>query len=272
MKFLLILFLILIPNFYSQAENLSEQEARAYREEGFKLQKSGDLEGALAYYQKAVQMAPNYDEVLNDLGVVYEALGQDFRAIENYKKVLAVNPKFLPAYTNLAFIYERLKDNKNAVKYWKKRYELGEKGGYWWQVSRDHLVKLGSYSPMKEELLQRKVNSLSNKLVSRRQKEKQKIIESVKFHFDLGNKAFLQRDYRKAINEFAIVLSYDNIDEDIRGKSLNLYEQSEVYYMKEEVLVNTKNALEYIMNGDYTSAEKRLQKAISAVSKINKEN
>ena len=272
MKFLLILFLIFIPIFYSQAESLSDQEARKYREEGYQLQQSGDLEGALAYYKKAAQMAPNYVEVLNDLGVVYEALGKDFKAIKTYKKVLEINSKFLPAYSNLAFIYERLQDNKNAVKYWQKRYELGKKGDYWWQVSRDHLIELGSYSPLKEELLQKKVESLFNEFVSQKQIEKDKITESVKVHFELGNKAFFEGDYLKAINAFAVVLSYDNIDEEIRVKTLNLYEQSEVYYIKNEALVNTKNALEYIKNSDYTSAEKRLQKAISAVTKITKEN
>ncbi|MCK5392697.1 MAG: tetratricopeptide repeat protein [Candidatus Omnitrophica bacterium] len=270
MKFLLILFLIFIPIFYSQAENLSDQEARLYREEGYKLQQSGDLEGALAYYQKAVQMSPNYIEVLNDLGVVYEALGKDSEAIKIYKKVLDLDAKFLPAYSNLAFVYERLHDNKNAVKYWQKRYELGNKGDYWWQVSRDHLVKLGSSSPLKEELLLKKVESLSDELVSQKQIKKEKIKELVRFHFELGSKAFHKGDYLKAINAFAVVLSYDNIDEEIRTKSLSFYEQAEVYYIKNEALVNTTNALKYIKKSDYTSAEKRLQKAISAVSKITK--
>lgn len=270
MKFLLILFLIFIPIFYSQAESISDQEARLYREEGFKLQQAGDLEGAVAYYQKAVQMSPNYTEVLNDLGVVYEALGKDSEAIKTYKKILHINAKFLPAYSNLAFIYERLQDNENAVKYWQKRYELGNKGDYWWQVSRDHLIELGSYAPLKAELLLKKVESLSNELVSQKQIEKGKIKESVRFHFELGNKAFFEGDYIKAINAFAVVLSYDNIDGEIRTKALSLYEKAGVYYIKNEALVNTTNALEYIKNSEYASAEKRLQKAISAVSKITK--
>lgn len=272
MKFLLTLSLILIPIFCSQAENILDEEARIYREEGYKLQQFGDLDGALAYYQKAVQMIPNYAEALNDLGVVYEALGKDFLAIEMYKKVLAADSMFLPAYTNLAFIYERMRDNKNAVLYWQKRYELGEKGSYWWQTAREHLINLGSYSPLREELFQKKVDSLSKQLISKRQISKDKAREESKQHFKLGNSAFLEGDYRKAINEFAVVLSYDTIDEGIRRKTSKLYDQSEVNYMKKEALVNTKIALDNIKDGDYTSAEKKLQKAISAVSKISREN
>ncbi|MDD3296965.1 MAG: tetratricopeptide repeat protein, partial [Candidatus Omnitrophica bacterium] len=100
--FFTILFLI-IPFFSSSAANIMKGEARAYREEGYRLQSMGDLQKALAYYQKSAYMDPLYSEVQNDLGVVYKALGDEDSALMAYKKVLELDPSYLPAYTNLAF-------------------------------------------------------------------------------------------------------------------------------------------------------------------------
>src|SRR4030042_3825544 len=122
MRIFFILCLIFSPLVLFSEESIVKDEARAYREEGYRLQQMGDLSGALQYYQKAAQIDPHYAEVFNDLGVVYESMGDDTNALSMHKKVLEIAPDYTATYTNLAFLYERTGDIENATLYWKKRY------------------------------------------------------------------------------------------------------------------------------------------------------
>jgi tetratricopeptide (TPR) repeat protein len=231
----------------------------------------GDLPGALMYYQKAAQMDPHYAEVRNDLGVVYEAMGDLDNALAMYKSVLEIDPNYLPAYTNLAFCYEKKGDIKNATFYWKKRYEMGQEGDYWWEVSRQHLLKLGTYPQVRKQMLEEKAARLSREYLYKREQERLKLIEEARLHFDIGDKAFKERDYEVASKEFRTVLSLNPPDEELVNKAQELYKQTQRLHLREQAYVNTKNALDYINKGDYLSAGNKLKDALTAVFSITRE-
>jgi len=274
MKIFLVTLLLFFPIFVSQADNLSTDmvvnEARAYREEGYRLQSMGDLEGALMYYQKATQMDPHYAEAHNDLGVIYEALGEDDSALLAYKEVLDIDPSYLAAYTNLAFLYEKRGDIKNATFYWKKRYSLGQDGDYWWEVARQHLLKLGTFPAVRKEILEEKAALLSREFVYKREQERLKLNEEAKLHFDIGQRALKERNPEVAMEEFKTVLSLNPPDKELLNQARKLYQQSERLYLEQEALVNTKSALEYINNNDYLSAGERLKDALDAVFRVSR--
>ena len=269
--FLVILFLFL-PLFFSQANEILSEQARTYREEGYKLQTVGNFEGALGYYQKAAQMDPNFYEVYNDIGVVFEAMGDDDSALAMYKKALNINPGYLPGYTNLAFLYERKGDIENATLYWTKRYEAGEEGGYWWEVSKQHLLKLGTYPQVRQEVLEREAAKLSRELIYQNEQKRLKSFEEAQLHFDVGNRAFIEGDYEVAVKEFMTVLYLNPPDEDLKNQTRDLYAKAERLYLRSQALVNTQNALDYINNGDYPSAGKKLKDALSAISSITRKD
>ncbi len=264
LTFLLLFFII----FSTQAASLVEEEAKAYREKGYRLQTMGDLEGALMYYQKAAQMAPYFAEVQNDLGVIYEATGDLDKAESLYKKTLELDPKYLPAYTNLAFLYEKKGDIKQATIYWKKRYIAGEEGDYWKEVAKQHLLKLGTYPEVKKEMLEEKAARLSRELIYQREQEKLKAIEEAKLHFKVGNQAFVEGDYEIAIKEFRTVLSLNSPDRELTEKARKLYKDAERLYLRERVLVDTKSALEYIESNEYLSAGEKLKSALTSIFRI----
>ena len=61
---------------YSEDENVGttlQREARDYRQEGVEYQRIDDLDTAMAYYQKAIELDPSYTVAYNDLGIIYEA-------------------------------------------------------------------------------------------------------------------------------------------------------------------------------------------------------
>lgn len=107
------------------------EQARFYRNEGVKLQDTGDLNSALKLYQKAVELDPVYEVVYNDLGIIYEAQGDSDRAELSYLQALKIDPNFLDPYSNLALLYESKRDLSKAAYYWKQRMELGDPDDPW---------------------------------------------------------------------------------------------------------------------------------------------
>jgi Flp pilus assembly protein TadD len=268
MRILLVISLFFIPLFYSQASDLANSEARAYRERGYRLQSVGDFSGALMNYEKAVQIDPNYAEVHNDLGVIHESMGDEKKALMMYKKALDIDPDHLGTYTNLAFLYEKLGDIENATLYWKKRYLAGQQGEYWWEVARQHLLKLGTYPEVRKAVLEQEAARLSRDLIYKHEQEKLKLIEEARLHFDLGSNAFRAKDYDTAVKEFRTVLSLNAPDDKINNDSHKFMTQAQRLLLREQAYTNTKNALEYIEKDDYLSAGDKLKSALTAVFRV----
>ncbi len=134
--------LLLIPQASAHAVGLRE-EAVSYRQEGFERQRQGDLDGAIAAYQKATALDPSYAAPRNDLGVLYEQQGKVQQARQAYEEALAVDPKYLGAHANLALLYERVGEKEKAAFQWLKRYELGEANDPWTIRAEERLTALG---------------------------------------------------------------------------------------------------------------------------------
>jgi len=268
MRIILIISLLFLPLFYSQAQNLLKDDARVYRDRGYELQSIGDIKGALSCYQKAVQLDPYFIQAYNDLGVIHESLGDIETARVMYERVLELDPEYLPACTNLAFIYEKKGNIERATFYWKKRYELGEEGDYWKEIARQHLLKLGTYPQIRKKVLEDKAAELSKALIIKREQEELEIMGKVKHHFDIGSHAFSQGDYVTATQEFKTVISIDSPDKGYQKKAKELLEKMERFQLREQALYETEHALDYINNNDYLSAGEKLREALSVVLRI----
>jgi tetratricopeptide (TPR) repeat protein len=134
------LFLLIAPVFSAETELTGiQKQARIYRIQGYELQKEGDLEGALSYYQKALYLDPNYVVVYNDIGILYESAGDAERAKEMYLGAIEISPAYPNSYSNLALIYEGEKDYAKAATYWQKRSILGSKDDPWAEIARKRL-------------------------------------------------------------------------------------------------------------------------------------
>jgi tetratricopeptide (TPR) repeat protein len=127
--------------FGKKEETLSvlQQQGRFYRQEGLKLQNRGDLDAAMALYQKAIELDPAYAVTYNDLGIVYEAKGLLDEAEKCYLKSTRADPYYLSAYSNLALLYENKRDLEKAAYYWQKRTEMGLPGDPWTLKAKQRL-------------------------------------------------------------------------------------------------------------------------------------
>jgi tetratricopeptide (TPR) repeat protein len=210
----LIAFLLFLsfPGFCGQeALNSSQKQARAYREQGVKLQKEGNISGAITSYQKALLLDPNYVVLYNDVGIMLEAKGEIEQAKDMYLKAIEIAPNYPNSYTNLALLCEGQKDYANAIVYWIKRVTLGDPEDPWTEVARDRLqaiVRASAKSYDKvgkeygEDLGQQNAESkpeepLDEDAASGKEIDRVRSIE----YLDRAKETFAKGDYMAALNE-----------------------------------------------------------------------
>src|SRR6185437_5252869 len=68
---------------------------------GVALYHQGDLDGAIACYEKAIKLYPSYDGAYFNLGLALFGKGDLSGVIASYKKGIEFNPKHAPAHNNL---------------------------------------------------------------------------------------------------------------------------------------------------------------------------
>ena len=120
-----------------------ENEAETYRTKGYEAQQSGDIDTAIEWYQKAVNLRPEYASPHNDLGILFETKGWLDRAEAEYEKALSVDPDYKEVHTNMALLCERKGELEKAAFHWMRRYKLGNPNDPWVQEARARLEKLG---------------------------------------------------------------------------------------------------------------------------------
>ncbi len=126
---------------YDESKDLTElqRQARLYRNQGLELQRIGNLEGAMALYQKAIELDPSYAVVYNDSGILYETKGFIRYAEDSYLKAIQADPYYLSPYSNLALLYENQRLLDKAALYWKRRAELGLPDDPWTQKAKQRV-------------------------------------------------------------------------------------------------------------------------------------
>lgn len=149
--FLIILFIFLLfanaRLSFAQATPQIKKMAQEYRDKGLQAQRNGDIDTALIYYQKAVEMDPTLALAYNDAGVIYESKGWLDKAKQAYAKAIDLDPSMSGPYYNLGSIYEREGDLDQAVYYFKKRIMFGDWNDEWTMRARQALQGLGVSDP-----------------------------------------------------------------------------------------------------------------------------
>lgn len=79
---------------------------------------------ALNYFQKAYALGDRSGELLLDLALTYEALGNDEEALKAFHELLEVDPEECRAYYGIGSILDDRKDLKGALPYYEKAITL----------------------------------------------------------------------------------------------------------------------------------------------------
>jgi tetratricopeptide (TPR) repeat protein len=76
---------------------------------------AGNLEAAIAAYQKAIGARPKYLAAMNNLGLALAAAGQSLQAEATYQQAVAIDAKYAPAWKNLARLYSHKSRYPEAI-------------------------------------------------------------------------------------------------------------------------------------------------------------
>lgn len=87
----------------------------------------GALDAAIAEYQKAVTIEPNYPEAWNNLGLAYGEKGLNDRALSCLQKAVTLAPGLASAHNDLAISYFSDGQKQLALKHALQAKELGAK-------------------------------------------------------------------------------------------------------------------------------------------------
>lgn len=179
------------------------REAEEYRSKGFRAMTKGDLDRALVYYQKAINLEPFYAEAHSDLGIVYEKMGWLNRAEESYRTALRIRPDYAPAYSNLALLYERRGDIERAVFYYKARIAFGRPEDAWTKKAWDRLAK---HRP--EEVEKLEAHKLLEDMIRTMRLQEQQMVDIAEKHFQKASEFFSRGKKQEALNEIEMARKF----------------------------------------------------------------
>lgn len=178
-----------------------EEQARVYRSQGLSFQNAGDLASAQVYYQKAIELDPNFAAGYNDLGVIYEATGFPERAEQAYLQAIKLDATFLSAYSNLALFYEGQRDLKKAAMYWKKRAELGAEDDPWTQKARARYADIGLViSPSPEDAKEKRIVGLMQDVTRQKEAARKDNREEARIVFAKAKESYRRGDEVTALS------------------------------------------------------------------------
>jgi Tfp pilus assembly protein PilF len=83
-----------------RAVNLAPNYPEAHNDVGVGFARQGRLSDAATHYREAIDLQPTYDEALNNLGVVTAAQGDLPAAVELFRRALTINPDYADAHVN----------------------------------------------------------------------------------------------------------------------------------------------------------------------------
>jgi tetratricopeptide (TPR) repeat protein len=109
------------------SHGIAQMSAREYCNRGVAKQRSGDLDGAIADYNKSIELNPHSTTPFNNRGLVKMAKGDLDGAMADYERALQISPRSFEAYDNRGAIKQKkgdldgaLADYNTAIKLWWK--------------------------------------------------------------------------------------------------------------------------------------------------------
>jgi serine/threonine protein kinase len=169
-------------------DNIKDNIA-AYLNRGDLRQRVGDIAGALADYNKSLELNPDYVWALNNRGWIYYSVRHDTdKALADFNKASDVRPEYYWTYMNRAAVYEYLNDWNKAEEDYNWASDLRPDSSIVMERKGLCYFRQGRYDAALKSLLEARTNAASGKT------------GSIDFHIGLVLTA--KGDERKAVGFF----------------------------------------------------------------------
>jgi len=121
MKKLMILIMAVFVGSCATASIENTNKATAHFKLGVSYLNENNVQPAFIEFRKAYELNPEDKEVLNAIGIIYLLKFEDFpKAIDFFQKAVNIDPDFAEAHNNLGFAYEKSKKFNEAIESYKK--------------------------------------------------------------------------------------------------------------------------------------------------------
>jgi len=111
---------------YEKAIAIDPLYFEAYNNRGVLYGQAGMVDKATEYLNKAISINPEFEEAYINRGIAYALSGQDDRALEDFNAVILLNQESAEAYFNRGILYLRKGSNSLAVSDFRKACDLGK--------------------------------------------------------------------------------------------------------------------------------------------------
>ncbi len=102
----------------------SPHKARPYAQRGLFYDKEGDLNRAMADYNKAIGLSPDYYDAYNNRGIIYAKQGAFIQAMADFNKAIEIKPGSSIAYNNRGSAYDKQGNLAQAMSDYNKAIEI----------------------------------------------------------------------------------------------------------------------------------------------------
>ena len=109
---------------YNQTLKINPSHSQALNNLGMIFQGLGENQKAKECYGKAIEVDPNYSMAHNNLGGIFGALGENQKAKECFEKSIKLNSNYAVAHNNLGVVFKELGENQKAKECYEKAIEL----------------------------------------------------------------------------------------------------------------------------------------------------
>ncbi|MTJ50399.1 serine/threonine-protein kinase [Dolichospermum sp. UHCC 0259] len=147
-KFLLGIFVLGIGSFGAifMLNRLNNENAIELYNQGNTLIQLQRYEEALATYEKAIDIKPDYPQALYGQGKALFQLKKYQESLKAYDQAIQIQPNYLEAWTNRGFVLVRLQRYSEAIATVDKALQLKNDDPQVWQLKGDILIKKNQYN------------------------------------------------------------------------------------------------------------------------------
>jgi len=107
---------IIFLNEQDHLELHNPNSAVAYLNRGVEYYQNGELDRAIADFDKAISIDPDFAEAYNDRGLCYTTKGDRDQAISDFDRSIQLKPDFTEAYSNRGTVYKSKNEFDRAIK------------------------------------------------------------------------------------------------------------------------------------------------------------
>ncbi len=259
-----------------------KEKAYSYFCAGYFSMLDRDWETAVGNFEKAIQLDPSSERIIQHLAACYFQLGKNEKAIKYLEKLAEIRPNEFSVHYTLATLYETTGKNKKAIEEYEyaRRCKTTKLDNVFLADALYRLANLYMNEGMMEKGIECYRAMFDMKLVS----------EPVKIYHDIGQRYFEKNDIKKALEyflkakeadpklgfaSFYLTLCYDALndyDNAIKESKIFLQKEPDNWVMHlalSEIYGKTKN--ESKKSEEIGKAQEILKNSIDAGSKHPKE-